>query len=173
MGKYIILDIINAVWDYGWYSLILAAIIIGSILCIISILKLTKGCSVKTYIWHHRYSFLLGYVFCAYIFLVVSITLLSRPRGSRVGIDLIPFSTFSPNLLGSRYPIENILLFIPFGFLLPSLWEPFRKIYLCLGTGLVFSIGIESIQLITKRGFFQLDDMVTNILGAFIGFTAN
>ncbi len=173
MGKYIILDIINAVWDYGWYSLILAAIIIGSILCIISIFKLTKGCSVKTYIWHHRYSFLLGYVFCAYIFLVVSITLLSRPRGSRVGIDLIPFSTFSPNLLGSRYPIENILLFIPFGFLLPSLWEPFRKIYLCLGTGLVFSIGIESIQLITKRGFFQLDDMVTNILGAFIGFTAN
>lgn len=173
MGKIILFDIMNAVWDYGWYSLIFAAIVIGSILCIISIFKLTKGYSMKDYIQHHQYTFLLGYVFCAYTFFVVSITLLSRPQGSRVGIDLIPFSTFSPNPLYSRYPIENILLFIPFGFVLPSLWEPFRKAYLCLGTGLVFSIGIEIMQLITKRGFFQLDDMLTNVVGAVIGFAAN
>lgn len=173
MLKIILLDIRNAVWDYGGYSLIFATIIICAILGIISLFKLTKGYSVKEYIRHHRYTFVLGYVFCVYIFLVILITLLSRPQGSRVGIDLIPFSTFTPNLLDSRYPVENILLFIPFGFLVPNLWGPFRKAYLCLGTGLTFSIGIEIIQLITKRGFFQLDDLLTNVIGAGIGFAAN
>ncbi len=170
MGRIIFLDIINAVWDYGWYALVFAALIISIVLFAISLYKIRKGQSRKDFIRHNRYSLMLVYVLLVYLFLVISITLLSRPTGSRGGIDLIPFSTFSSNLLNNRYPFENILLFIPYGFIVPNLWAPLRKAYFCIGTGLGFSLCIELIQLITKRGFFQLDDILTNAAGTVIGY---
>lgn len=173
MGRIILLDIMNAVGDYGWYALVFSALIIGIALFMISIHKLIEGKSVGNFVDNNRYSLLLCYIFCVYLFLVVSITLLSRPSGSRIGIDIIPFSTFSPNFFDNRYPIENILLFIPYGVILPNLWAPFRKVTLCIGIGFVFSLGIEIIQLITKRGFFQLDDILTNVAGVVIGYTMN
>ena len=32
------------------------------------------------------------------------------------------------------------------------------------------SLGVETIQLITGRGYFQVDDILTNVLGAVIGY---
>ena len=34
----------------------------------------------------------------------------------------------------------------------------------------VTSFGVETIQLITGRGYFQVDDILTNVLGAVIGY---
>ncbi len=170
MGRIILLDIMNSVRNYGWYALIFAALSISIVLFGISLYKLINGQSWKGFIRHNRYSLLLVYVFLVYLFLVISITLLSRPAGSRVGIDLMPFATISSNLLNNRYPFENILLFIPYGFIVPNFGAPFRKVYLCVGTGLGFSLCVELIQLITKRGFFQLDDILTNAAGTVIGY---
>ena len=110
------------------------------------------------------------YLSCMYFFMVISITFLSREPGSRNGTDLLLFSTFSRNPYGNRYPIENILLFIPFGWLLPLLWRPCRRLWWCLGAGILFSVVIEVSQYITKRGFLQVDDIMTNALGTMIGF---
>ncbi|MFT4146046.1 MAG: VanZ family protein [Mobilitalea sp.] len=173
MVKIILSDIMNAVWLYGWYALIFAALIIVLILIIAIIYHKNDNKSFKDILGQSRYTLTLCYVFFAYLFLVISITLLCRPSGSRMGIDLVLFSTFSSNFLESRYPIENILLFIPYGLLVPNLWTPLRKIYLCIGTGFVFSISIEVIQLITKRGYFQLDDIFTNVAGVIMGFAVN
>lgn len=117
-----------------------------------------------------RSVYALIYVLSSYCFIVVSITLLSREPGSRDGLDLIPLSTFSPILWNNRYPIENIILFVPFGFILPFINKLLRNLYLILGMGFGFSMLIELIQYCTKRGYFQTDDVLTNVLGTIIGY---
>ena len=67
--------------------------------------------------------------------------------------------------------LNNIFLFIPFGTALQPLWRcsPGRAI---LRTGLVcllFSVGIETVQLAARIGLFEFDDMVSNTLGGLIG----
>ena len=36
--------------------------------------------------------------------------------------------------------------------------------------GFFTSLGIELLQLATQRGFFQIDDILTNTLGAVVGY---
>ena len=64
----------------------------------------------------------------------------------------------------------NILLFVPFGYLLPLLWkrvDRWWKVVLC---GFVLSLLIELTQLVTHLGMFDLDDLMNNSLGAFLGW---
>ena len=64
----------------------------------------------------------------------------------------------------------NILLFIPFGYLLPLLWgraDRWWKVLLC---GLAVSIVIELLQLVTRLGMFDLDDLMNNAVGAVLGW---
>ena len=64
----------------------------------------------------------------------------------------------------------NILLFVPFGYLLPLLWkraDRWWKVVLC---GFLLSLLIELIQLVTHLGMFDLDDLMNNSLGAFLGW---
>ena len=65
--------------------------------------------------------------------------------------------------------ILNILLFIPFGYLLPSLFPKLRWWQVIL-LGLAFSLTIELLQLITKLGFADVDALINNTLGAAIGW---
>ncbi len=64
----------------------------------------------------------------------------------------------------------NVLLFIPAGILLPKLWQPmgnfFRFFALCVGVIFV----IESVQLLTLLGSFDVDDLILNVAGMTIGF---
>lgn len=60
--------------------------------------------------------------------------------------------------------IANVLLFVPLGFLVGSLWK-WRGVI--VGAG--FSIVIELFQLISQRGLFEFDDILHNTLGTFIG----
>ena len=64
----------------------------------------------------------------------------------------------------------NILLFVPFGYLLPLLWkraDRWWKVVLC---GFLLSLLIELTQLVTHLGMFDLDDLMNNSLGAFLGW---
>ncbi|WP_051195303.1 VanZ family protein [Lachnospira multipara] len=63
----------------------------------------------------------------------------------------------------------NILLFLPLGFLLPTI---LRRIGF-LGTmmsAVVLSLLIELTQLFTKLGTFDIDDIILNTFGALLGF---
>ncbi len=75
-----------------------------------------------------------------------------------IGIDMVII-----NLAG------NIGAFVPFGFLLPIIYEPFRKWYALLPLSISFSSIIECIQLVTKVGIMDVDDVILNVLGAMIG----
>ena len=70
-----------------------------------------------------------------------------------------------------RNIILNILMFVPFGFLLPLFSDRFKKFYWTLGLSFLFTFGIESTQYITKRGIFEVDDIMNNWIGALIGYS--
>lgn len=108
-------------------------------------------------------------LFCVYLAVILAITFLSRESGSRKGMDLELFSTWGINERNNAYVIENILLFIPYGFLCSLNFQSARNFFICTLVGAMTSLGIETLQLITERGFFQVDDILTNTLGAMVG----
>ncbi len=63
--------------------------------------------------------------------------------------------------------IKNIWLFIPLGAILYRLYP--KKIILLIPVGM--SIIIEATQYFTTIGFCEIDDMISNSLGGWIGFT--
>lgn len=104
-----------------------------------------------------------------YIIAIVFITFLSRESGTRQGFDLEIGSTWVINDRNKAYVIENVLLFVPFGFLAVLRIPAMRNFFTCVVWGILFSWGIECMQLITQRGFFQIDDILTNGMGTVIG----
>ena len=108
--------------------------------------------------------------FVIYLLEVGMITFFSREPGSRRGIDWLLFSTWGTNAKNHAFVLENILLFIPLGVLLPLKNFKFQRVQSCVLAGFYFSCGIEIMQLLTGRGFCQLDDVVMNTLGTWIGF---
>lgn len=109
-------------------------------------------------------------LFGIYAAVMLMITFLSRESGSRKGIDLELFSTWGNNDRNHSFVVENVLLFIPYGFLSRWAFGWTKRFWGCMFLGAVTSLGIETLQLVTQRGYFQIDDILTNILGTFIGF---
>lgn len=77
-------------------------------------------------------------------------------------------------IINNNAPLEsvilNVLLFIPFGYILPcasNFTNDFRKV---VGIGSALSLFIETTQLITHLGWFDVSDIIHNGLGAMIGY---
>lgn len=68
------------------------------------------------------------------------------------------------NILG------NIIVFMPFGFLLPIATDKINKLKSIVISSLLLSLIFETIQLLTGLGEFDVDDILLNILGAVIGY---
>lgn len=103
-----------------------------------------------------------------YLFALVHITLLEREPGSRTSISLTLFETIG-GPRSNAYVIENVLLFMPFGFFAAFFIRPVRNVLGGLAAGALCSLAIETVQLITQRGHFQVDDIWTNSIGMGIG----
>ena len=61
-------------------------------------------------------------------------------------------------------------MFVPFGILFPLLHPRFQKAVWTIGVAALFTLFIESVQLITGYGIFEVDDLFNNLLGAIIGY---
>lgn len=108
--------------------------------------------------------------FAAYIYMLVMIVYYSREPGSRSGvIDMELWSTWGTSMQTHAFFIENIILFVPFGILFPIVFKKWLR-WVTIPAGALISAGIEYTQLMTGRGYCQLDDLVTNTAGAVIGF---
>ena len=65
----------------------------------------------------------------------------------------------------------NVMLFIPMGYMLPYLFRWFRiraarrSVLICF----LISIGIENIQLMTRRGSYDTGDILSNTIGGLLG----
>lgn len=80
-------------------------------------------------------------------------------------INLIPFNN------GLEITdVLNILLFMPFGFLLPTLWEKYRNLKSTLYYGLFFSFTIEVSQLFVRNRETDINDLIMNVVGTICGW---
>ena len=105
-----------------------------------------------------------------YIEILMQTAFFSREPGSRKQIELNLFGTWGETSVAHAYFVENIIMFIPFGVLVPMVFKQMQKMRICVLVGFLFSCVIEISQLITRRGFCQLDDIVTNTAGTMLGW---
>ena len=63
----------------------------------------------------------------------------------------------------------NVILYIPLGLFLPCCFRLFEKVRYAVLTAFLCSVCIETIQGIFHIGFFEVDDILNNTLGAIIG----
>lgn len=113
------------------------------------------------------------FLFISNVYITLQFAFFSRPPGSRSTISLIPGATWGTTLQSHAYVIENILMTIPLGILLPSLWpgkSSLRSLAKCLSITLACSVALETAQFLTQRGHCQTDDVLANVAGAFIGW---
>ncbi|TAH73840.1 MAG: VanZ family protein [Anaerolineaceae bacterium] len=78
--------------------------------------------------------------------------------------EQIGFEGFIVNIFG------NVIAFMPYGFLLPLLNKVYRKFYIIVILSFIFSLVIETAQLLLKVGVFDVDDILMNSLGGILGY---
>ena len=64
--------------------------------------------------------------------------------------------------------MQNLILFIPFGFLLCGATDQPRTSRILL-LGFLLSLSIELCQLFFRLGWFEVDDILHNVLGTYLG----
>lgn len=78
--------------------------------------------------------------------------------------DVVGARAFVLNLFG------NVIAFMPFGLFIPILFTRWRKLNSILRMTFFLSLGIEIIQLLTRTGSFDIDDLILNTLGGVLGY---
>ena len=100
-----------------------------------------------------------------YFVFFLYITLLMRSYGSRRMVELRPFVRFQPTSPEFHYVIENILLFVPLGILLPMRFSFARRWRGMIGIALFLSLTVEVSQFVLRCGKSEVDDLIANVLG--------
>lgn len=101
--------------------------------------------------------------------------LFSAIGASERTISIIPFKSIYDMVVSNTSIgriIENVfgntVLFIPFGILFPIIFNKKHKEVLC--AAIIFSLLIEITQFIFALGSTDVDDLIFNVLGAYIGY---
>lgn len=92
--------------------------------------------------------------------------------------NFVPFHSIDYYLISQQEPFAvgiinvfgNVLLFIPFGFLLPFIWSRLRALKKSVGILLLVSAFLEVMQLVLATGWFDVDDILLNVLGGLVGY---
>ena len=106
--------------------------------------------------------------FCLYLcamFALVGIPNVTYFR-PEVNLNLIPFKGMVQDM---KNGILNVILFVPLGFLLPVLWQNYRKMGSCVVYCMGLSLSIELLQMLTFRAT-DVNDLITNTAGTLLGF---
>lgn len=115
-----------------------------------------------------RKRWILAFVF--YISLLVQMGILSREIGSTREIVLIPFKTPGGSNLIFLYSLANLVIFIPFGIIVPKVFHSINKVWKMLLVTLATSIAIEAIQYILACGTSEVEDVIMNVAGGIVGY---
>ena len=110
-----------------------------------------------------------------WVILVLCAVVIFRETSAERGYNLIPFwsywdygeHSYFLEMFGEN--ILNVLLFFPVGFLLGCGFKSitWRQV---LVIGCCFSVTIELLQLLLKKGFCETDDVIHNIVGCALGY---
>ncbi|MGO4886502.1 VanZ family protein [Anaerobacillus sp. MEB173] len=127
-------------------------------------------------------------LFLFYVLALIYVTLLAWNYGASLGpagpggrnYNITPFrsiyriAVYSPTIIDPiKILLGNVVLFIPFGFLLPLVVRKLKfSIIKVTFAGMCVSILIESAQFLFTYRVSNIDDVILNTVGTFIGVTA-
>jgi glycopeptide antibiotics resistance protein len=107
-----------------------------------------------------------------YLFFILYLTVFVRSAQAEWTYNLSPFWSYHAIREGRDdilvQVVMNVVTFIPIGLLLGSFKG--MKWWHVMLIGLCFSMLIELLQLVLKRGMMEVDDVVHNVLGCVIGY---
>ncbi|MDD3368902.1 MAG: VanZ family protein [Lachnospiraceae bacterium] len=134
------------------------------------------------------------WLFFLYLLLVIKLTIFKYPYAELAeiartwqrhvileGLSTANFTFFKTIVMYIRYADRlnsfenlagNLLMFIPFGCMLPMLHEKADKLWVVAANAFLFIVGIELFQLVSAFGAFDVDDILLNMAGVFLGFGA-
>lgn len=106
---------------------------------------------------------------------------LSMVEYAMMHMNLVPFKTIGGYIkaiadqsMNLNIPIENLLgnllMFLPAGMYLPFFSEKINSLKKLILGMIPFFLIIELGQFFTKRGAFDIDDLILNLAGAIIGY---
>ncbi|RKQ33239.1 VanZ family protein [Oceanobacillus halophilus] len=95
--------------------------------------------------------------------------------------NFVPFKTISTYItamfdgsMNMDIPIKNLfgnlIMFLPMGIYLPYFLKRINKVSGFTISMIILLFVIEVIQLVTRRGSFDIDDFILNMVGALVGF---
>lgn len=121
--------------------------------------------------WHRNIWMIIFALYLAAVFSVVGIPNIKYIR-IEPQFNLIPVVDIVNGPLGyMKNTVLNILMFLPLGFLLPVIWKEFWSFKRTAVFGFALSLAIELSQIFTYR-LTDVDDLITNTLGAILGYYA-
>lgn len=104
----------------------------------------------------------------------VSYQSLIKPAPFETIRSQIRYARYSHNGNFVRYGVSNLLgnavLFLPMGIFLPCIFKKLRRIYKTVPLIMGMVVLVELLQLATKRGFADIDDLILNTVGAAVGY---
>lgn len=111
------------------------------------------------------------------IYVVAKITLLGRESVFPRRAWIIPFYSYYKYLSGwqtflFRQNVQNILMFMPLGFLICRLLDGKKKTWrrrFAVGSAFLISLFVEIMQFVFAIGLLEVDDVLHNTFGAVIG----
>ena len=114
-----------------------------------------------------------GLVLLEYLFLLLLLSVLTRTTQATRSFNFTPFWSYRAihegriDLLTQN--IANVGAFIPIGLLLGCAFGKVKWWQVLLAGG-VFSVLIETLQFVLKRGFSEFDDVWHNVVGCMVGY---
>lgn len=118
---------------------------------------------------------LCGLALSVYLVFLLGGILLGRDFRGKHRIEPVPFWSYYKAIVEKDVALAlqmlgNVVIFIPFGVLLPTAWKRMRNIRCIILIAASVSLSLELVQLIFKLGLFEFDDVFHNTLGAVIGY---
>ena len=107
--------------------------------------------------------------------LIVSTTVARRSLSGHM-IRLFPFYSWKMVLRGNKthlvMVLENIIMMMPIGFLLPLINKKRNNAVMIVIIGSIISSSIECTQYVFYKGWFEIEDIFNNSIGTLIGYMA-
>lgn len=142
----IVFDINNIIDNFPWLVLI-----VGFLLSVMFVVVSPKWSRI---------------VFLVYLFYMLKETIFFRKPVNELNTELFwSYSQFLDNYQIRMEIIKNVMLFVPFGAFWYSAEYSKREVFFSL----ILSCMIELTQLTWHIGYFEIDDIISNSFGGFVG----
>ena len=115
-----------------------------------------------------RKGWILGLGF--YIAILIQMGVISRTPGSVNEMVWIPFQTSGGSSLIVLYSLANLVIFIPFGILVPKVFRGINSVWAMALVTLMTSVLIEIVQFMLACGYSEVEDVIMNVAGGVIGY---